>query len=62
MTERESSRFCDAISYGLAPEFVLKDEQNKVILAVYEGKGHLCEPPTNWLRKENLLSNPPLCV
>ena len=40
--------FCDAIfSYGLwlrAPEFVFKDEQKRAIMAVYEGKGRLCEP------------------
>ena len=68
MAERESakfSRFCVAISYGLvrlrAPEFALKDEQKKAILAVYEGKGRLCEP-TSWFREEHLLSDPPLCV
>ena len=69
MAERESakiSRFCDAISYGLvqlrAPEFALKIEQKKAILAVYEGKGRLCEP-TNWFVEEHLLSDPPpLCL
>ena len=42
------SRFCKAISYSLvrlrAPEFTLKDEQKKALLAVYEGRGRLCEP------------------
>ena len=51
MAESESaifSRFCDAISYGLvrlrAPD--LKDEQKKLILAVYEGKKVFVSIPT----------------
>ena len=69
MAEHENatfSSFCDAVSYGLvrlrASEFTLKDEQKMAILAVYEGKGRLCEPITNWFKEEHLLSDPPLCV
>ena len=46
------SRFCDAISYGLvqlrAPEFALKDEQKKAILAVYKGKDVFVSLPTGF--------------
>ena len=49
MVERESANFSlfylfKNISYGLVrlgvPEFALKDEQKKAILAVYEGKAY----------------------
>ena len=39
-----------------ALEFALKYEQKKALLAVYEGKGRLCEP-TKRFREEHLLSD-----
>ena len=58
------SCFCDAISYGLvwlrAPEFTLRDEQKKAIMAVYEGKGHLVSLPT--VGKGIYLQILPLCL
>ena len=46
------SRFCDAISCGLvqlgAPEFALKEEQKKAILAVYNGKDVFVSLPTGF--------------
>ena len=59
MVEHESANFsvfCDSLVRLRAPEFALKDEQKKAILAVYEGKGRLCEP------SNLVLSDPPLCV
>ena len=48
----ECKSVCDAISYGLvrlrAPEFALKDEQEKAILAVYEEKDVFVSLPTGF--------------
>ena len=55
MAESESakcSRFCNAISFCLvqqrAPEFSIRDEQKKAIMAVYEGKDVFVSLPTGF--------------